>query len=66
MSLDPEEIHTHLDAGTYAPKVDESRRAGDNDGIEGVPTLLVGSERIEGAQPCHVIRDAYMRSQRQG
>lgn len=66
VGLSSREILSHLEAGAYAARVDDSRRAGDNDGVDGVPTLLMGSERVEGAQPYSVVRDAYVRSRGQG
>jgi len=58
--LRADEALAHIENGTYTDKVDASRRAGDNDAVEGVPTLIIGSQRVEGAQPYPVLREAYL------
>jgi len=54
------EALAHIENGTYTHKVDASRRAGDDDAVEGVPTLILGSQRVVGAQPYPALREAYL------
>lgn len=58
--LRADEALAHIAKGTYTDRVDASRRAGDNDAVEGVPTLLIGSQRVVGAQPYPALREAYL------
>ena len=48
--LNPAEIQDHLKAGTYSDRIQASQREARTLGVSGVPTFIVGSAQIVGAQ----------------
>jgi predicted DsbA family dithiol-disulfide isomerase len=52
--LDPAEVQHHLEAGTYAARVQASHDEARAFGVSGVPTFIVGPAQIVGAQSSEV------------
>ena len=48
--LNPAEVQDHLKAGTYAVRIQDSQQEARACGVSGVPTFIVGSAQIIGAQ----------------
>ncbi len=48
--LDPAEVQDHLKAGTYSGRIQASQQEARTFGVSGVPTFIIGSAQIVGAQ----------------
>ncbi len=58
IGLDPNEARNFLEGGKAAQKMGEFLSEAKALGIDGVPTFLIGSKIVEGAQPYEVIKRA--------
>ena len=58
IGLDPNEARNFLEGGKAAQKIGEFLSEAKALGIDGVPTFLIGSKIVEGAQPYEVIKRA--------
>lgn len=62
--LDADDLHAALSDDRYADRLDAAMREAAAAGVSGVPTFIVGGrERIVGAQPLDVLREALRRGQ---
>ncbi len=48
--LNPAEVQDHLKAGTYSGRIQASQQEARTFGVSGVPTFIIGSAQIVGAQ----------------
>lgn len=60
--LDPEEALRAADAAEYLRRTDEVRAEAGSMGIGGVPTFIIGDQRVEGCQSYEVLSDMMLRA----
>ncbi|MEI7703777.1 MAG: DsbA family protein [Deltaproteobacteria bacterium] len=57
LKLDQAKFDKCLDSGTYAPTVEENRKAGNDAGVTGTPAFFVNGILISGAQPFDAFKE---------
>jgi len=57
--LDATEVRECADTQTYTQRIIDGREAGERDRVDGVPTMLIGSSRVVGAESYAVVRGVY-------
>ena len=60
--LDPEQALASADSSLYLSRVDEMRIEYKKVGVGGIPTFVIGSEKIEGCRPYDVLAAAALRA----
>lgn len=58
VTLDEQAFRACMRSGTARTRVETDRADGQRRGVEGTPTIFVGTRKVVGAQPIEVFRDA--------
>lgn len=62
VGLDGDELHRALAEGRYRERLREATEEAHRYGISGTPTFFIGDERVVGAQPYEVLKQAALRA----
>lgn len=60
--LEVEELQSYLDSGRGKEKLKENLEEAEREGVVGVPTFVIGEERIVGVQPYPVLKKAIQKN----
>lgn len=62
IGLDALGLRTYIRAGGWETSIDKNRRSAEEHLVSGVPTFIIGDDKVVGAQPYEVIRSTFLKS----
>lgn len=62
VGLDPSGLKAYIKGSDWATPIEENRHSAEEHLVSGVPTFIIGEEKVVGAQPYEVAREALLKS----